>query len=136
MLIDINFGIISQVELACEKKISLKPIVAFQLFFQFNFYPDHEQVLQNMRKLKGTKIGIGEQFPDGSLKICKELYPELKKARHAGKKAKLRDRYFTSRQHDANTKYRISLDFVSLFIYYLCIIISFPLAYNHCNYND
>ncbi|CAB4038143.1 Hypothetical predicted protein, partial [Paramuricea clavata] len=30
-----------------------------------------------------------EQFPDEILKIRKELYPELKKARDAGKKAKL-----------------------------------------------
>jgi hypothetical protein len=61
-----------------------RPIVA-----KFNFYPDRERVLQNARKLKGTKIGIGEQFPDEILKIRKELYPELKKARDAGKKAKL-----------------------------------------------
>jgi hypothetical protein len=61
-----------------------RPIVA-----KFNYYPDRERVLQNARKLKGTKIGIGEQFPDEILKIRKELYPELKKARDACKKAKL-----------------------------------------------
>ena len=39
--------------------------------------------------MKGTNVGIGEQFPAEIVTIRRELYPELKKAREAGKKAKL-----------------------------------------------
>ncbi len=56
---------------------------------KFNYYQDIEQILQNAKKLKGTNVGIGEQFPAEIVTIRRELYPELKKAREAGKKAKL-----------------------------------------------
>ena len=61
-----------------------RPIVA-----KFNFYQDRENIRLNARKLKGSSIAIGEQFPDEIVKIRRDLYPELKKAREAGKKAKL-----------------------------------------------
>ena len=105
----------------------LRPIVA-----KFNYYQDREQILKNAQKLQGTKIGIGEQFPDEILRIRKELYPELKKARDAGKKAKLlktnlllRGKYFTSRLRDAKTKYRISLHFEP-YAYIYCVIVYPP----------
>ena len=59
-----------------------RPIVA-----KFNYFQDREQIRRNARKLKGTKLAIGEQFPEEIMKIRKELYPEFKKAREAGKKA-------------------------------------------------
>lgn len=39
--------------------------------------------------MKGSNLGIGEQFPEEIVKIRKQLYPELKRAKDAGKKAKL-----------------------------------------------
>lgn len=61
-----------------------RPIIA-----KFNFYQDRENIRLNAKKLRGSNIAIGEQFPDEIVKIRRELYPELKKAREAGKKAKL-----------------------------------------------
>ena len=40
-----------------------------------------EYVRLNTKKLKGTKIGVSEQFPEEIESIRKTLYPELKKAR-------------------------------------------------------
>jgi hypothetical protein len=56
---------------------------------KFNFYQDRENIRLNAKKLRGSNIAIGEQFPDEIVKIRRELYPELKKASEAGKKAKL-----------------------------------------------
>lgn len=56
---------------------------------KFNYFQDWEHILHNARKLKGSNLGIGEQFPEEIVKIRKELYPELKRANDAGKKAKL-----------------------------------------------
>jgi hypothetical protein len=61
-----------------------RPIVA-----KFNRYQQREDVRVNAHKLKGTKIGISEQFPEEIAKVRKSLYPELKKAKAQGKKAKL-----------------------------------------------
>ena len=61
-----------------------RPIVA-----KFNFHQDKVTILQNARKLKGTQIGISEQFPEEIARERKRLYPELKKARCNGMKANL-----------------------------------------------
>ncbi|CAB4044117.1 unc-13-like C, partial [Paramuricea clavata] len=55
-----------------------QPIVA-----RFNYFQDREQILKNAKKLKGSNLGIGEQFPEEIVKIRKELYPELKRAKDA-----------------------------------------------------
>lgn len=61
-----------------------RPIVA-----KFNYHQDRETIRRNAMKLRGTNIGIGEQFPAEIVKARKELYPELKKGKHEGKQAKL-----------------------------------------------
>jgi hypothetical protein len=43
----------------------------------------------NAKKLKGTNIGVSEQFPEEIESVRKALYPELKKAKTEGKRAKL-----------------------------------------------
>jgi hypothetical protein len=43
----------------------------------------------NARKLRETRIGISEQFPEEIENIRKTLYPELKKAKLEGKRAKI-----------------------------------------------
>ena len=60
-----------------------RPIVA-----KFNYHQDQETIRQNAIKLRGSNVGIGEQYPAEIVKARKELYPELKKAKE-GKKAKL-----------------------------------------------
>ncbi len=61
-----------------------RPIVV-----KFNFHQDCEYVRMNAKKLKGTKIGISERFPEEIESIRKTLYPELKKAKREGKRAKI-----------------------------------------------
>lgn len=61
-----------------------RPIVA-----KFNYHQDRENIRRNAMKLEGTNIGIVEQFPAQIVKVWKELYPELMKAKRARKKAKL-----------------------------------------------
>lgn len=61
-----------------------RPIVV-----KFNFYQDREYIRINAKKLKGTKIGISEQFPEKIESIRKTLYPELKKAKREGRRAKM-----------------------------------------------
>jgi hypothetical protein len=56
---------------------------------KFNYHQDREFVQQNARKLKGTNIGVSEQFPQEIETIRKSLYPELKKAKSEGKRAKI-----------------------------------------------
>ena len=51
-----------------------RPIVV-----KFNFHQDQEYVRTHARKLKGTNIGISEQYPEEIESIRKTLYPELKK---------------------------------------------------------
>ena len=55
----------------------------------FNFHQDREHVRLNTKKLKGTNIGVSEQFPEEIERIRKTLYPELKKAKSEGKRAKI-----------------------------------------------
>jgi hypothetical protein len=44
---------------------------------------------------KGTRIGISEQFPEEIEAIRRNLYPEMKKAKSAGKRVRLtRDKLF------------------------------------------
>ena len=59
-----------------------RPIVV-----KFNYHQDREYVRINAKKLKGTKIGISEQYPEEIESTRKTLYPELKKAKAEGKKA-------------------------------------------------
>lgn len=61
-----------------------RPIVV-----KFNYHQDREFVRLNARKLRGTRIGISEQFPEEIENIRKTLYPELKKAKSEGKRAKI-----------------------------------------------
>ena len=56
---------------------------------KFNYFPDRERVLSNAKKLKGTNLAISEQFPEEIVKIRKRLFPEYKKARAEGRRAKL-----------------------------------------------
>jgi hypothetical protein len=50
---------------------------------KFNYFRDREFIRQNARKLRGTRIGIAEQFPEEIEKIRQTLYPEMKKAKAA-----------------------------------------------------
>jgi hypothetical protein len=50
---------------------------------KFNYFRDREFIRQNARKLRGTRIGIAEQFPVEIKKIRQTLYPEMKKAKAA-----------------------------------------------------
>ena len=56
---------------------------------KFNYHQDREHVRLNAKKLKGTNIGVSEQFPEEIESVRKALYPELKKAKAEGKRAKL-----------------------------------------------
>ncbi|CAB3997350.1 Hypothetical predicted protein [Paramuricea clavata] len=56
---------------------------------KFNYFPDRERVLSNAKKLKGTNLAVSEQFPEEIVKIRKWLFPEYKKARVEGRRAKL-----------------------------------------------
>lgn len=47
---------------------------------------DREFVRLNAKKLKGTNVGLSEQFPSEIEQTRKALCPELKKAKAAGKK--------------------------------------------------
>ena len=71
-----------------------RPIVV-----KFNWHQDKEFVRINARKLKGTKIGVAEQFPEEIESVRKTLYPELKKAKAEGKKAVMvRDKLYIEGQ--------------------------------------
>jgi hypothetical protein len=61
-----------------------RPIVA-----KFNYHQDKEAIRLNAKKLKGTRIGVAEQYPEEIEKIRKSLYPELRKAKAAGKRANI-----------------------------------------------
>ncbi len=72
----------------------LRAIVA-----KFNYFPDKVRILANAKNLKGTNIGVSEQFPQEIVQIRKRLYKELKKAREIGKNAKLvRDKLYIDGQ--------------------------------------
>ena len=55
-----------------------RPIVA-----KFNFFQDREMIRKNAKKLRGTKIGISEQFPEEIEETRRKLYPEMRKAKLA-----------------------------------------------------
>ena len=62
---------------------------------KFNYFRDREFIRQNARKLRGTRIGIAEQFPEEIEKIRQTLYPEMKKAKAAKQRVRMvRDKLF------------------------------------------
>lgn len=62
---------------------------------KFNYFPDKQRILANSKKLKGTGIAVSEQI----VTIRERLYPEMKKARDAGRKIKLvRDKLYIDGQ--------------------------------------
>ncbi|XP_032232508.2 uncharacterized protein LOC116615018 [Nematostella vectensis] len=63
------------------RKTSSRPLVAKFLRFQ-----DRERVRKNAHALKGTNIGIAEQFPKEIAHERKVLYPIMKKAKKDGHK--------------------------------------------------
>ena len=56
---------------------------------KFNYHQDREHVRLNAKNLRGTNIGISEQFPSEIETIRKQLYPQLRKAKEEGKRAKI-----------------------------------------------
>ncbi len=73
-----------QIERKREGNRKPRPIVV-----KFNYYQDREHVRINAKKFKGTNIGVSEQFPEEIESVRKTLYPELKKAKAEGKRAKI-----------------------------------------------
>jgi hypothetical protein len=61
-----------------------RPIVA-----KFLKFPDKESIKSSSKKLKGTDLGISDQFPKEIVEKIKVLYPILKKAKDDGHKVKL-----------------------------------------------
>jgi hypothetical protein len=61
-----------------------RPIVA-----KFLKFPDKESIKSSSKKLKGTDLGISDQFPKEIVEKRKVLYPILKKAKDDGHKVKL-----------------------------------------------
>ena len=61
-----------------------RPIVV-----KFLRYQDKEYVRKSAYLLKGTRIGIAEQFPKEIAETRKRLYPIMKKAKQDGNTAKL-----------------------------------------------
>ena len=59
-----------------------RPIIA-----KFSFYQDKEYVWSFVKNLKGTKIGIANDYPREIDKIHQTLYPVFKKAKQAKQKA-------------------------------------------------
>jgi hypothetical protein len=64
---------------------------------KFNFHQDRERIRLNARKLRGTRIGIAEQFPEEIEKIRQTLYPEIKKAKAQGHRVRMvRDKLYVN----------------------------------------
>ncbi len=62
---------------------------------KFNYFQGREHIRVNARKLRGTRIGIAEQFPEEIEKIRQTLYPEMKKAKAQGHRVRMvRDRLY------------------------------------------
>ena len=62
---------------------------------KFNYFKDREHIRLNARKLRGTRIGIAEQFPEEIEKIRQMLYPEMKKAKAEGHRVRMvRDKLY------------------------------------------
>ncbi|CAB4006722.1 unc-13-like C [Paramuricea clavata] len=73
---------------------SVRPIVA-----KFLRFKDKELIWKNSKKLKGTKIGISEQYPKEIAEERKKLYPIMKEARQNGSKAvMIRDKLYINDQ--------------------------------------
>ena len=68
------------------------------IIVKFNYHQDREFVRINAKKLKATNFGISKQFPSEIEQTRRALYPELKKAKAAGKKVNMvRDQLFIDR---------------------------------------
>jgi tRNA threonylcarbamoyladenosine modification (KEOPS) complex Pcc1 subunit len=68
----------------------LRAIVA-----KFNFFPHREKIRFNAKKLRGTKIGISEQFPEEIEKVRQTIYPEMRRAKAAKQRVRLvRDKLY------------------------------------------
>jgi hypothetical protein len=66
---------------------------------KLHYFRDKEDIRQNAKKLKGTRIGLSEQYPEEINQIRRRLYPEFKKAKADGKRAKMvRDKLFIEGQ--------------------------------------
>jgi archaellum component FlaC len=61
-----------------------RPIVA-----KFLKFPDKESIKSSSKKLKGTDLGISDQFPKEIVEKRKVIYPILKKAKDDAHKVKL-----------------------------------------------
>jgi hypothetical protein len=62
---------------------------------KFNYFKDREHIRLNARKLRGTRIGIAEQFPEEIEKIRQTLYPGMKKAKAEGHRVRMvRDKLY------------------------------------------
>ena len=48
----------------------------------------------NAKKLKGSNVDIGEQFPEEIVKILRELYPERKKAKLMSDELTIKEQVF------------------------------------------
>ena len=71
-----------------------RPIVA-----KFLRYQDKEYIRKSAYLLKGTKVGIADQFPKEIAETRKKLYPILKKAKEDGRAVKLiKDKLFINGQ--------------------------------------
>ena len=71
-----------------------RPIVA-----KFLRYQDKEFIRKSAYLLKGTKLGIAEQFPKEIAETRKKMYPIMKKAKEDGNAVKLiKDKLFISGQ--------------------------------------
>ena len=67
-----------------ERNRKPRPIVV-----KFNYHQDREHVRLNAKKFKGTNIGVSEQFPEEIESVRKTLYPEFKRAKAEGKRARI-----------------------------------------------
>ena len=71
-----------------------RPIAA-----KFLRYQDKEYIRKSAYLLKGTKIGIADQFPKEIAEARKKLYPVMKKAKNEGNTVKLiKDKLFINSQ--------------------------------------
>lgn len=76
------------------KPSRIRPIVA-----KFSDFPDREKVRSSASMLKGSKYGIGEQFPPEVVEKRRKLIPVMMKARSEGKEAYLRiDKLYIDKQ--------------------------------------
>ena len=65
--------------------VNSRPIIA-----KFLLFKDKDRVLRNAYKLKDTPFSISEDFYDATREKRKMLFPHLKKAKDAGKRAFLK----------------------------------------------